>query len=47
MNAREIVLTMCLKINEEKLPSHVVINETLKTSRSKTEPLFQGSALGL
>lgn len=30
MNARDIVLTMCLKINEDKLPSHVVINETLK-----------------
>lgn len=37
MNAREIVLTMCLKINEEKLPSHIVINETLKKEKDLTK----------
>ncbi|ABX42850.1 16S rRNA (cytosine(967)-C(5))-methyltransferase RsmB [Lachnoclostridium phytofermentans] len=42
MNAREIVLTMCLKINEDKLPSHVVINETLKNYKdlSKQDRAF-------
>ena len=42
MNARDIVLTMCLKINEEKLPSHIVINETLKNYKdlSKQDRAF-------
>lgn len=42
MNARDIVLTMCLKINEDKLPSHVVINETLKNYKdlSKQDRAF-------
>ncbi len=42
MNARDIVLTMCLKINEDKLPSHVVINETLKNCKdlSKQDRAF-------